>query len=54
MFNFSEILEKFCPFDSEVSVIVARSKNGEISAYEPLTNIHKDGILDESHYPARI
>lgn len=48
------ILEKFCPFDSEISVIVARSKNDEISAYEPLTNIHKDGILDESHYPAKI
>lgn len=48
------ILEKFCPFDSEISVIVARSKTGEIKAYEPLTNIHKNGILDESHYPAKI
>jgi 5-(carboxyamino)imidazole ribonucleotide synthase len=48
------ILEKFCPFDSEISVIVARSKNGEIDAYQPLTNIHKNGILDESHYPAKI
>jgi len=48
------ILEKFCPFDSEISVLVARSKNGEIKTYAPLTNIHKDGILDESIYPARI
>ncbi len=48
------ILEKFCPFDSEISVLVARSKNGEIAAYEPLTNIHKNGILDESIYPAKI
>jgi 5-(carboxyamino)imidazole ribonucleotide synthase len=48
------ILEQFCPFDSEISVMVARSKNGEISAYEPLTNIHKNGILDESIYPAKI
>lgn len=52
------ILEKFCPFSSEISVMVARSKNtscgSEISAYEPLTNIHKNGILDESHYPAKI
>lgn len=48
------ILEKFCPFDSEISVMVARSKNGEVKAYEPLTNIHKNGILDESHYPAKI
>lgn len=48
------ILEKFCPFDSEISVMVARSQNGEIAAYEPLTNIHKNGILDKSIYPAQI
>ncbi len=48
------ILEKFCPFDSEISVVVARSKTGEISAFEPLTNIHKNAILDESIYPAQI
>ncbi len=48
------ILEKFCPFDSEISVMVARSKTGEIACYEPLTNIHKNGILDESIYPAKI
>ena len=48
------ILEKFCPFDSEISVMVARSRTGEIKTYEPLTNIHKNGILDESYYPARV
>jgi 5-(carboxyamino)imidazole ribonucleotide synthase len=48
------ILEKFCPFNSEISVMVARSKTGEIKTYEPLSNIHKDGILDESIYPAKI
>ena len=48
------ILEKFCPFDSEISVLVARSKNNEIAAYEPLTNIHKNAILDESIYPAQV
>jgi 5-(carboxyamino)imidazole ribonucleotide synthase len=52
--NQTLILEKFCPFDSEISVMVARSKNGEIACYEPLTNIHKNGILDESIYPAKI
>ncbi len=52
--NHKLILEKFCPFESEISVMVARSKSGEIAAYEPLTNIHKNGILDESHYPAKI
>lgn len=48
------ILEKFCPFSSEISTIVARSKTGEIACYEPLTNVHKNGILDESIYPAKI
>jgi 5-(carboxyamino)imidazole ribonucleotide synthase len=48
------ILEKFCPFDCEISVMVARSQSGEISAYEPLTNVHKNGILDVSSYPAKI
>ena len=27
------ILEKFCPFDSEISVIIARSKNNEIACW---------------------
>ncbi len=48
------ILEKFCPFESECSVIVARSKSGEISAYEPLTNIHESGILRKSIYPSKL
>lgn len=48
------VLEKFCPFASELSVMVARSKSGEVVAYDPLTNIHKDGILDESIYPAKV
>lgn len=48
------ILEKLCHFKSEASIIVARSKSGEVRCYEPLTNIHKNGILDKSIYPARI
>jgi len=48
------ISEKFCKFDSEASVIVARSISGEIKVYEPLTNIHKNGILDRSIYPAKL
>jgi len=50
----SLILEKFIPFDQEISVIIARNEKGEISCYDPLTNIHKNSILDESIYPARI
>jgi len=48
------ILEKFCKFECEISVIVARSINGEIKSYEPLTNIHKNGILSRSIYPAKL
>jgi 5-(carboxyamino)imidazole ribonucleotide synthase len=48
------ILEKFCPFDCEISVIAARSTSGEIITYEPLVNIHKNGILNQSIYPAKI
>jgi 5-(carboxyamino)imidazole ribonucleotide synthase len=48
------ILEQFCDFESEISVIVARSLGGEIACYEPLTNEHKDGILRKSTYPAQI
>lgn len=55
--NFKEkelILEKFANFDQEISVICARSLNGQTSCYAPLTNIHKNGILDKSIYPAKI
>lgn len=52
--NYPLILEKFCRFDDEVSVIVARSKGGEIKAYEPLTNVHKNGILERSFYPSKL
>ena len=48
------ILEKFANFEQEISVIVARGVNGEIACYPPLTNIHKNGILDQSIYPAKI
>ena len=52
--NYPLILEKFCRFDSEASIIVARSESGEIKVYEPLTNVHKNGILERSFYPARL
>jgi len=52
--NLPLIFEKFCQFESEASVIVGRSISGEIKAYEPLTNFHKNGILSRSFYPAKI
>lgn len=47
------ILEEFYPFDLEISVIIARSPT-EITSYQPTENIHKNGILDKSIYPARV
>ena len=46
------ILEKKIAFISEFSVIVARSRHGEVVCYEPATNIHRDGILRLSSVPA--
>ena len=48
------ILEKFCLFEQELSVLVARNKNGEIACYDPLTNVHKSGILYRSFFPAKV
>lgn len=39
------ILEAFVPFDREVSGIVVRSIEGEISSWSLTENIHADGIL---------
>jgi len=46
------ILEGFIPFDSEVSVIAARSLDGRVSTYPPIANRHRDHILDISEVPA--
>ncbi len=48
------VLEGFVQFRMEISVIVARSYNGEMQTYIPVENIHKNHILDETIAPARI
>jgi len=48
------ILEEFVEFEQEISVIAVRNVNKQITCYPPLTNIHKNGILDQSIYPAKI
>ncbi|MER2520304.1 MAG: 5-(carboxyamino)imidazole ribonucleotide synthase [Bdellovibrionales bacterium] len=48
------ILESFVDFACEVSVIVARQVDGTIASYPPVENIHRSGILAETHAPARI
>lgn len=46
------ILESLVPFREEISVIVARRVDGLIAAFPPVRNIHKQGILAETHAPA--
>jgi 5-(carboxyamino)imidazole ribonucleotide synthase len=48
------ILEGFVTFSHEVSVIAARGLTGEVAAFDPGENLHKDGILRETRVPARL
>jgi 5-(carboxyamino)imidazole ribonucleotide synthase len=48
------ILEKFVPFDKEISVIIARSTTGEVSVFPIAENIHVESKLHLSIVPARI
>ncbi|WP_334127771.1 5-(carboxyamino)imidazole ribonucleotide synthase [Sneathiella sp.] len=54
MKNAPSILEGFVNFRMEISVIVARSANGETAAYVPVENRHKNHILDITLAPADI
>lgn len=48
------VLEGFVPFEREISVVVARSANNQIAAYEPAENVHEHHILKTSTVPANI
>ncbi|HJV45449.1 MAG TPA: 5-(carboxyamino)imidazole ribonucleotide synthase [Bacillota bacterium] len=48
------IVEQWIPFEKELSVVVARSTNGEVKAFPVAENIHKNNILHQSIVPARI
>ena len=48
------VLEKMLPLKLELSVVVARARNGEETTYPVVENDHKDGILDLSIVPARV
>lgn len=47
-------LEKWLPFDKEISVIVVRSTKGETSIFPVAENIHRNNILHHTLVPARI
>ncbi len=48
------VLEKWVPFEKEISVMVVRSANGEVRTYDPAENRHRNHVLDVSIVPARI
>ncbi len=48
------ILESFVDFSKEISVVAARSNNGEIKCYPPAENEHEDHILARTRLPALI
>ena len=45
------VLEGFVDFTAEISVIVARGTNGQIAAFDPGLNVHRDGILHTTTVP---
>ena len=48
------LLEKVVLFEREISVIVVRGQTGALQFYDPVENVHQNGILAISRVPARI
>lgn len=48
------VLEGFVPFERELSVIVARNRQGEAAAFPVAENLHERNILALSLVPARV
>ncbi|KAB8129882.1 5-(carboxyamino)imidazole ribonucleotide synthase [Gracilibacillus oryzae] len=48
------IIEKWVPFDKEISIVFTRSAAGEISYFPVAENIHRDHILHATIAPARV
>ena len=48
------ILEGFVDFSHEVSVIAARSPDGDVACFDPGENVHRDGILHTTTIPAKL
>ena len=48
------ILESFIDFAQEVSVIVARGADGDVTAFDTVENRHRNHILDLTLVPARL
>ena len=48
------ILEGFVPFEREISVVVARARDGSLQSFDVTENEHRDHILKVSRVPAAI
>ena len=48
------ILEKFINLKQEISIVITRYQNGDLSIFEPIENVHRDQILNTSTIPANI
>lgn len=48
------VLEQIVPLQAELSVIVARNREGDTVAFAPTLNVHVNGILDASTAPLTI
>jgi 5-(carboxyamino)imidazole ribonucleotide synthase len=48
------ILEGFINFEREISVVVARSREGKVECFEATENEHRDHILKVSRVPAKV
>jgi 5-(carboxyamino)imidazole ribonucleotide synthase len=48
------LIEGIVPFEREVSIIVVRRQDGAMQFYDPVENVHQEGILAVSRVPARI
>ena len=48
------ILEGFVEFEAEISVIAARGMDGQVVAFDPGLNVHRNGILHTTTVPAPV
>lgn len=52
--NYPLMVEEFVDFEKEVSILVCRSRCGEIAVFPVAENVHINSILDETTVPALI
>lgn len=48
------VLEKWVPFEKEISVIITRNPSGETTVFPVAENLHENNILHQTVVPARI